>query len=384
MAHMSPTPTWDKNTGMPLMWSRPIPVDMAACFMLYNNFTNMDINAGGQNGKQPNGHPAGRYIPPALRSRQHTQNDPALNQTHWNMNQYNQPTEPKRSDWHNSQGQDWDRKNQYKPKGAVQSYGQINAANIHQEAYLPGGMTLEQNDVHKVGVQNDQTGDKNARNFNFNRNKKIGSDQYRSNAYQTRKSDRTWRDSDGKVDTRDCNRWDRRSGIPRNDEDEEDWSRPLPRDERIERQLFGQGHTGINFEKYEDIPVEATGEDCPEQISNFLEMPLTELVCFNIEMAGYKSPTPVQKHAMPIILNKRDLMACAQTGSGKTAAFLMPILNQIFEEGPPKNLPVKKKGRDFVRPDVRSRDSGFKGLISPGVAPISIEGGFFAVLAICH
>lgn len=34
------------------------------------------------------------------------------------------------------------------------------------------------------------------------------------------------------------------------------------------RHLFGQGHTGINFEKYEDIPVEATGEDCPEQISN--------------------------------------------------------------------------------------------------------------------
>lgn len=45
-----------------------------------------------------------------------------------------------------------------------------------------------------------------------------------------------------------------------------------------------------------------------------MEMPLTELVRFNIEMASYKIPTPVQKHAMPIILNKRDLMACAQTG----------------------------------------------------------------------
>ena len=37
---------------------------------------------------------------------------------------------------------------------------------------------------------------------------------------------------------------------------------------------------------------------------------------------------------MPIILAKRDLMACAQTGSGKTAAFLVPILNHIFEAGP--------------------------------------------------
>lgn len=43
MAHMSPTPTWDKNTGMPLMWSRPVPVDMAACWVLYNNVSVFEI-----------------------------------------------------------------------------------------------------------------------------------------------------------------------------------------------------------------------------------------------------------------------------------------------------------------------------------------------------
>lgn len=36
----------------------------------------------------------------------------------------------------------------------------------------------------------------------------------------------------------------------------------------IFRQLFHQGHTGINFEKYEDIPVEASGEDCPPHINS--------------------------------------------------------------------------------------------------------------------
>ena len=69
-------------------------------------------------------------------------------------------------------------------------------------------------------------------------------------------------------------------------------------------------------------------------VSSFDEVELTPIIKANIEMANYSVPTPVQKNSIPVILNKRDLMACAQTGSGKTAAFLLPILNQIFVDGP--------------------------------------------------
>lgn len=50
-----------------------------------------------------------------------------------------------------------------------------------------------------------------------------------------------------------------------------------------------------------------------------------------IDAMGYKSPTPIQIQAIPIILKGHDLIACAQTGTGKTAAFVLPILDKILQ-----------------------------------------------------
>ena len=116
----------------------------------------------------------------------------------------------------------------------------------------------------------------------------------------------------------------------------DDWTLPLARNDRLERELFSGVSSGINFDKYEDIPVEASGNDVPDGIRSFEEVSLTPIIRSNIQMANYTAPTPVQKNSIPVILKNRDLMACAQTGSGKTAAFLVPILNKLFEDGPVK------------------------------------------------
>ncbi|XP_003378958.1 putative ATP-dependent RNA helicase Pl10 [Trichinella spiralis] len=100
------------------------------------------------------------------------------------------------------------------------------------------------------------------------------------------------------------------------------------------KELFGSGNTGINFDKYEEIAVEATGQNVPACIQKFSELNLHPWIMDNIRLCHYDKPTPVQKFAIPTALENRDLMACAQTGSGKTAAFLLPILHHILSGGP--------------------------------------------------
>lgn len=107
----------------------------------------------------------------------------------------------------------------------------------------------------------------------------------------------------------------------------------LPREPRLEEELFSShSNTGINFDKYQDIPVEAFGEDVPAACQRFSDLNLHPVLKNAISLCGYDVPTPVQQYALPIILGRRDLMACAQTGSGKTAAFLFPTIGRLLED----------------------------------------------------
>ncbi|KAJ6427966.1 hypothetical protein OIU84_023385 [Salix udensis] len=106
---------------------------------------------------------------------------------------------------------------------------------------------------------------------------------------------------------------------------------PFGDDDKTEQPFSEQENTGINFDAYEDIPVETSGENVPPAVNTFAEIDLGEALNLNIRRCKYVKPTPVQRHAIPISLTGRDLMACAQTGSGKTAAFCFPIISGIMK-----------------------------------------------------
>ena len=65
---------------------------------------------------------------------------------------------------------------------------------------------------------------------------------------------------------------------------------------------------------------------------SFNDLQLIEPVLQALGKEGYTNPTPVQEKSIPAILQKRDLLGCAQTGTGKTAAFVIPILQLMFEQ----------------------------------------------------
>ena len=90
---------------------------------------------------------------------------------------------------------------------------------------------------------------------------------------------------------------------------------------------------------------------------------------------GYSKPTPIQSQAIPLIQTGKDLIACAQTGTGKTAAFLLPILNKII------NTPEDKRRLNTLiisptRELATQIDNQVEGLgYFTGVSSISIYGG---------
>ncbi len=73
---------------------------------------------------------------------------------------------------------------------------------------------------------------------------------------------------------------------------------------------------------------------------NFDQLGLSEPLLRALQNEGYETPTPIQAQSIPLILQRKDLLGCAQTGTGKTAAFALPILQLLGNQPPaPKGAP---------------------------------------------
>lgn len=110
---------------------------------------------------------------------------------------------------------------------------------------------------------------------------------------------------------------------------------PKPTDEEI----FWTISQGPNFRGYSDLPSELKGPGSHKYrpVEAFRDAGISDIVLQNLIKAKYTKPTPVQKNAIPVILDDRDLMSCAQTGSGKTGAYLLPIMSKLANM---KELPM--------------------------------------------
>lgn len=100
--------------------------------------------------------------------------------------------------------------------------------------------------------------------------------------------------------------------------------------------------------QYDEIEVE-TSDGCPPAVTTFAESELPEAVLRNVELCKFTKPTPIQKYAIPVGLAMRDMMACAQTGSGKTGGFLFPAVARMIKEGPADVSGVEQTGGAYGR-----------------------------------
>lgn len=73
----------------------------------------------------------------------------------------------------------------------------------------------------------------------------------------------------------------------------------------------------------------------------FKELNIIEPILKALSTEGYTNPTPIQEQSIPHVLAGRDLLGCAQTGTGKTAAFAIPVLQQLSKHNTPRHRKIK-------------------------------------------
>jgi superfamily II DNA/RNA helicase len=101
----------------------------------------------------------------------------------------------------------------------------------------------------------------------------------------------------------------------------------------------------------------------------FEQLKLHHKLIRGVHDLGYDAPTPIQAQAIPAALEGRDLIACAPTGTGKTAAFLLPTLQHLLN-GPTRQTDAPDAGLGHYA-NSRAGDSGTRSGLPPGAPYVS-------------
>ncbi|KAL4918629.1 P-loop containing nucleoside triphosphate hydrolase protein [Aspergillus aurantiobrunneus] len=123
-----------------------------------------------------------------------------------------------------------------------------------------------------------------------------------------------------------------------------------PVNPHLEEQLFRSefiNRAGLKIGNLQNIEVIAESHERPNPIKSFDDAGLHPIMRQNINLCGYEFPTPIQAYAIPAVLTAHDLIAIAQTGSGKTAAFLIPVLSQLMGKAKKLAAPRPNLGAGF-------------------------------------
>ena len=93
-------------------------------------------------------------------------------------------------------------------------------------------------------------------------------------------------------------------------------------------------------------------------MQNFSELQISNVIKERLAFAKFVTPTPVQAAAIPVALDGKDVMATAQTGTGKTLAFLIPVIEQLLKNKARQDLAGRCAGCGwFARSQAARRDS---------------------------
>ena len=125
--------------------------------------------------------------------------------------------------------------------------------------------------------------------------------------------------------------------------------------------------TQAAFDAADEANAAQAVESATESLPAFDELGLSDEMLRAIENLGYTAPTPVQAGSIPVVLEGRDLLAAAQTGTGKTAAFLLPTMNNLEHFAPPK--PVRERGGRNRRRGAKKPEGNGRGPVMLVITP---------------